>query len=235
MPDGQQRGEAASEPSRPWPQLSEPPERPLRGLLLMLLWGSVGGAAGLGWALVSPNEALLGRLGQHDVARPGAQVPAGCLDCHVPFAGTPSTRCLGPGCHGDLATGTPPTEGPALPVRYHVVVRREPCGLCHMEHNAVGERRPRRDPHSPLPQALIEEGCAECHSARSRPGHARTDEVPCGRCHGLKAWLGAQVIHDQVAALACELCHVVPDGHRVTSGACGSCHTPTAWTPDPEK
>src|SRR5437867_12813845 len=85
------------------------------------------------WGNASPESVLIGLDGRHDGVAGGDRLAA-CLDCHVPFVGTPGSRCLGPGCHGELATGTPPRDGPAMPIRFHAVLRDRPCSLSHQEH-----------------------------------------------------------------------------------------------------
>src|SRR5207249_3355172 len=86
------------------------------------------------WAQASPETVLIGLEGRHDHDAAKSERLAACLDCHVPFVGTPGSRCLGPGCHGELATGTPPKDGKAMPIRFHAALRDQPCGLCHVEH-----------------------------------------------------------------------------------------------------
>lgn len=140
-------------------------------------------ALGLAYLMLRPGPALVPQTSTHGPDR------AACLDCHVPFSGTPSTRCLGPSCHGALATGTPPRDGPVLPVRYHVVLRGEDCGQCHEEHadrdTATG------DPHRGMALEVLRSKCDQCHLDAGPPSHPRT-EGSCGRCHTLETWENAR-------------------------------------------
>ena len=199
-----------------------------RGITLTFATTSTTLALGFIYVSTSPRIALVGERGQHDPEdRPAF---ATCLDCHVPFVGTPGTRCSGPGCHGELATGTPPLDGPALPIRYHVVVRKIPCMTCHEEHQTKN-RPQKRDVHLILPTALLTDDCARCHSARERTSHARTDEVACGHCHSLQQWPKAEVKHEDLPVDACDLCHELPPKHQLVAGGCSACHVVTTWTP----
>lgn len=135
---------------------------------------------GLGYLLLRPGPALLTEPGPHGSER------AACLDCHVPFSGTPSTRCLGPGCHGDLATGTPPRDGPVLPVRFHVVLRGEDCRGCHAEHRS-SDPSTAKDPHRGVPPGVLNGRCGGCHLDLGPEAHDPAD-LRCGQCHGLETW-----------------------------------------------
>lgn len=191
--------------------------------LLMLLWGQS-----------SPEQVLIGLPGRHDGPEGGERLAA-CLDCHVPFVGTPGSRCLGPGCHGALATGTPPREGPAMPIRFHAVLREVPCSLCHVEHVDGDETAARRTfTHDMIPVGHRAE-CSRCHLGATLESHATTDAVECSLCHDTGAWRGARVAHTKVAIQPCDLCHAAPEDERHASiaGSCFECHTPTTWDERP--
>ncbi len=188
--------------------------------IIMLLWGGA-----------SPEAVLIGREGVHD-GQDGERLAA-CLDCHVPFVGTPGSRCLGPGCHGDLATGTPPRDGPAMPVRFHTVLRDRPCGMCHEEHVALGAGTSSRAfSHSLIPEDAVTE-CHRCHSGGGVPGHATADAVQCSRCHEHTRWNGIAIDHSRVSNAACDLCHAAPETetHASVAGTCQECHESNNWSP----
>jgi hypothetical protein len=193
----------------------------LTGLLAVTISGLM-----LLWAWATPEDVVIGVPGRHDQLAGGERL-ADCLDCHVPFVGTPRTRCLGPGCHGALGTGAPPRTGPAMPVRFHAALDEEPCGTCHLEHG-WSEARGAFD-HAVIPQATRSR-CARCHLAQ-RASHARTDAVSCDLCHGFDAWKGAQIVHDRVANHPCDLCHATPptEAHASVAGACDRCHGTASW------
>jgi hypothetical protein len=179
-----------------------------------------------------PERLLIGLAGHHDAR--GTERRAACLDCHVPFVGTPASRCLSHGCHGELATGSPKSDGPAMPVRFHAALREEPCGPCHDEHiKGDLEHLPRREfTHELIPPALRPE-CRRCHSGSTNRSHSRTDSVECGRCHGVTAWKGSPIDHSKVTDEHCDVCHVAPEGpsHATLAGTCSTCHETTAWKP----
>ncbi|MCK6551016.1 hypothetical protein L6R52_34585 [Myxococcota bacterium] len=182
------------------------------------------------WGRESPERVLIGLEGRHDGPAGGERLAA-CLDCHVPFVGTPGSRCLGPGCHGELATGTPPRDGPAMPIRFHAVLRDQPCALCHEEHVELGARTSTRT----FGHALIPEApralCARCHSGAALPSHAATDAVACSLCHGTERWSDVTIDHAKVATQACDLCHHAPEdtAHASIAGNCQECHTSDRW------
>ncbi len=203
-------------------------ERPLLFTLGTTLLAIGLSAAMLWWAYTTPEAVLIGRPGRHD-ARVGAARLADCLDCHVPFVGTPGSRCLGPGCHGDLATGTPPRDGPAMPVRFHAALRAYECSQCHVEHAPWTEAPDAKFSHTVVPTDARAD-CARCHRA-VRENHARTDAVSCDLCHGLERWKGAQIAHERVKDQPCDLCHAAPSTqtHATVAGACDNCHGTSAW------
>jgi hypothetical protein len=206
--------------------MTDAPRRPLadRPILLAALSLVLAGLATGGllmWARANPSAVVVGAEGRHD-----APEGAACLDCHVPFEGTPSSRCLAPGCHGELATGTPPRSGPAMPLRFHVAVRKQACGQCHVEH----AHHPLRFDHGLIPEVALRR-CDACHPAEGIGSHARTDAVSCDLCHGYEAWKGAPMRHEQVSQQPCDLCHRRPEteAHATVAGACSDCHQPGSW------
>lgn len=190
----------------------------LAALSLLLAVLATGGL--LEWARRDPAAVVVGAKGRHD----GPQ-GATCLDCHVPFEGTPSSRCLAPGCHGELATGTPPRTGPAMPLRFHVAVRKLPCGSCHVEHAP----QPVGFAHELVP-AELQRRCDGCHPGEGVQSHARTDAVSCDLCHSQQSWRDATMVHERVSQQPCDLCHRRPEteAHASVAGACNDCHSPRA-------
>ncbi|MFO0726914.1 MAG: hypothetical protein U1E65_24230 [Myxococcota bacterium] len=213
--------------------MSAKPERPYLLAALSIVLGLLV-SVGAVWASTRrPEPFLIGMNGHHD-ARGGFERKAACLDCHVPFVGTPASRCLSPGCHGELATGSPPKIGPAMPVRFHAALREEPCGPCHDEHiKGDIEQQPRRTfSHDLVPPSLRAE-CRRCHSGSMTASHSRTDSVECSRCHEMKAWRGTPIDHSKVTDEHCDVCHVAPEGavHATIAGTCSTCHETSAWKP----
>lgn len=212
--------------------MAESPERPYLLALASALAAAAVGAGVLVWGSASPEVVLVGRAGRHDAPAAGAERHAACLDCHVPFVGTPASRCLGPGCHGELATGSPPKSGPAMPVRFHVALRDEACELCHAEHDGPVRTASRSFGHALIPEARRDE-CRRCHSGAQVVAHSRTDAVGCGTCHDLDRWRGARLEHTRLAEVHCDSCHVAPDSaaHSGLAGTCSTCHSTQAWVP----
>ena len=184
------------------------------------------------WANVSPERVVIGVDGRHD-APPDRERLADCLDCHVPFVGTPASRCLSPGCHGALATGSPPREGNAMPVRFHAALRGVACGHCHLEDgDAPAERRVFH--HDVIPEGK-RHLCSRCHSGAKLEHHNATDAVLCRACHETTAWTGKAVDHRNVWQHACDVCHAAPasPAHASVAGTCSACHRTDEWTPQP--
>lgn len=186
---------------------------------------------GLGvWAAARPEAMLIGLSGRHDGSGPEARL-ATCLDCHVPFAGTPGSRCLGPGCHGELATGSPPRDGPAMPIRFHVALRDGDCSRCHREHGAAKTRTSTSAfAHARIPED-VRRACARCHRGAGTASHASTDSVACDACHATSSWKGVTVDHDRIRGEPCDLCHIAPTTapHASIAGACKECHSTEGW------
>jgi hypothetical protein len=192
------------------------------GLTAGILW----------WASESPESVLIGLAGFHDDA--SGERRAACLDCHVPFIGTPGSRCVSPGCHGQLATGSPPRDGPAMPIRFHVAVRDEPCGSCHVEHASRSELPDLRASFShELVPLKVQDECRACHSGAKIANHSKTDAIDCRKCHFTTAWSGSRADHASVSGEHCDVCHVAPEGmpHENLAGTCSTCHGVDAWKP----
>lgn len=211
--------------------------RPFSTFVLSVVAALSVSAAALWAARAHPELIVIGAHGRHDARGDGARA-ATCLDCHVPFLGTPSSRCLGPGCHGELATGTPPRDGPAMPIRFHAALREQPCGRCHDEHGAAPSPARRFD-HAVIPSEVAKL-CSRCHGADRVPDHprTRTDVLSCELCHGLENWRGTPMEHARVASESCDVCHRAPEAapHLKTGGACQECHGTSQWTePGPDR
>ncbi len=188
----------------------------------------------LAWGQASPERVLIGLVGRHDGPPEGERLAA-CLDCHVPFVGTPGSRCLGPGCHGELATGTPPRDGPAMPIRFHTALRDQPCSLCHQEHVAAeASTSTRTFTHRMIP-AEPRARCTKCHSGAKVRNHPITDAVNCSVCHGTIVWGGTAIEHERVAQQPCDVCHVRPENetHASVAGNCSECHVTERWSQRP--
>ncbi len=207
-----------------------PRERPILFALLTVAGALALTLFFLWWAGQDPEAVVIGLPGRHDAPTDGADRLADCLDCHVPFVGTPGSRCLGPGCHGDLATGTPPKEGPAMPIRFHVSLRKYACTNCHVEHTTL--RRDRVFTHDLIPKSS-RGTCTRCHSGEGVPSHARTDAIGCDLCHQLTHFNQTVMVHSRVVNQACDVCHAVPKTpeHASIAGTCSDCHTTENWTP----
>jgi hypothetical protein len=206
-------------------------ERPL-----LVTVGSIVGAVSASVVMLfladrEPEWTVIGLPGRHD--RIGlTERKADCIDCHVPFVGTPGSRCLGPGCHGELATGTPPRDGKAMPIRFHAVLRAEECSRCHQEHTDAPGAWTRIFTHDIVPEGERQR-CSRCHSADGVKSHARTDAVSCDLCHSFDSFKGSKMEHGRVASQPCDLCHVSPEtkSHASIAGTCTDCHTTNDWTP----
>jgi hypothetical protein len=196
----------------------------LSGLAAIVLCGGL-----IFWAWSSPEFVLVGKQGKHD-GRSDDRL-AGCLDCHVPFIGTPGSRCLSPACHGPLATGTPPQTGPAMPVRFHAALNTIECSQCHQEHDET-TTQVKVFSHEIIPEEQRKQ-CSRCHSGTRQKSHARTNAIECAQCHGIETWASKVMDHRRIWTHACDVCHVAPETttHRSVAGTCSSCHETTSWKP----
>jgi hypothetical protein len=212
--------------------VAESPERPYLLALASAVTAVAVGAGVFVWGSARPEQVLVGRAGRHDAPTADVERHAACLDCHVPFVGTPASRCLGPGCHGELATGSPPKTGPAMPVRFHVALRDEPCELCHAEHDGPVRTASRTFSHTLIPEARRDE-CRRCHGAGQVAAHSRTDAVGCSTCHGLTRWRDAHLDHSRLSEVHCDSCHDAPEtaAHSGLAGTCSTCHGTEVWVP----
>ncbi|MBI2375816.1 MAG: hypothetical protein HYV07_17620 [Deltaproteobacteria bacterium] len=212
-------------------------ERPYALAAVSVLCALAMGSLALAWAQKSPEAVVIGLPGHHDVLTSSGQRLASCLDCHVPFVGTPPSRCLSPACHAPLATGTPPREGRAMPIRFHVAVRSEPCARCHLEHARNARAQHSKEfSHGILPDG-IKPDCARCHSSTNLKDHASGRVVQCGVCHGTDRFNSVVMEHKKVSELHCDFCHVAPlsRSHETgIAGTCFPCHTTQTWAVEPK-
>jgi hypothetical protein len=204
--------------------------RPILFAVVTTAGATILSIAVLWWATLDPESVVIGMPGRHD-APPSGERLADCLDCHVPFVGTPGSRCLGPGCHGELATGTPPKDGKAMPIRFHAALRDAPCTPCHVEHTRSAERV--AFSHDRIP-AGARAKCSRCHLGAAVEDHARTDSIPCDLCHGVERFAGTEIDHSKVSNHPCDLCHASPkdEAHASVAGACTDCHRSESWKPN---
>lgn len=210
-------------------------DRPYVFAIVTLILAGIVTAGMVAWASESPESVLIGLHGRHDARGDGVRLAA-CLDCHVPFVGSPGSRCLSPGCHGALATGTPPRDGKAMPIRFHAALRDQPCSICHTEHTEkpVAELPKREFTHDLIPEAP-REACQRCHSGAREKDHTRTDAVACKLCHETSTWRGVKMDHQKVWQHACDVCHRAPTDatHASVAGTCSACHSIDGWKAKP--
>ena len=183
------------------------------------------------WAASSPETVLVGEPGIHDARGDSARL-AGCLDCHVPFLGTPGSRCLSPSCHGALATGTPKKTGPAMPIRFHSALATLECSQCHDEHGSKPPVRQAEFEHKIIPEPQLKQ-CSRCHSGTQQKSHSSMDAIQCSECHQIDRWNTESIDHRKVWKHACDVCHVAPDTetHATLAGTCSTCHHTQDWAP----
>jgi len=230
----QQRRQSGAIPLALQMMASEPkskrPERPYAFAILCVLIAFVVSGALIAWGWNSPEMVLVGKQGKHDPAIGQTQRLAGCLDCHVPFIGTPGSRCLSPSCHGALATGTPPRDGPAMPVRFHAALANIECNHCHVEHGEARRAKSSAFNHSIIPESGRTQ-CSRCHSGARQSSHSQTDAIECSLCHDIDQWPTENIDHRRVWTHACDVCHVAPttQAHASVAGTCSTCHETTSW------
>ena len=205
-------------------------ERPYAFAILAVFTATLISSGLVVWALSAPETVVVGMSGQHDGPAHGERL-AGCLDCHVPFLGSPGSRCLTPSCHGNLATGIPPRTGSAMPVRFHVALNSLECSHCHNEHGAQPSKvATDKFSHGIIP-ANHRKQCAQCHSGTNLLDHSSTDSVVCSKCHQLESWSVKAVNHQSIWKHACDVCHSIPKEteHITVAGTCSACHSTSNW------
>jgi hypothetical protein len=133
-------------------------------------------------------------------------------------------------CHGAASdhTNNPMQLRPELPVG------REPCLACHsyLASRPTGFPQIIEERHNPV------RACTGCHDAHDPTPPERIQE--CSACHNTIARTKAISPH---APLDCEVCHEVPEEHKVQPRAhlpkkpferefCGTCHATDARPPE---
>jgi len=174
------------------------------------------------------------------------KLEGGCLSCHTPLLGTPSSKCVS--CHISEeiglkdASGRELVEPDSVAALLHRELQASECIACHTEHALPGK--------GPLLAAMghdvlateLQKNCAVCHEP-DRPEdalHARV-ETSCNECHGTKRWEPADFDHeswlraDLGRSGSCARCHDPdrPDDtmHREAKNSCSDCHSTKAWEP----
>lgn len=192
------------------------------------------------WVWIALSTALvaivtLAFMVPHQMASPGnlrsghAGLQQDCFACHSPFRGATADRCLG--CHRLADIGRRTTKGATIfwsrIPPFHESLAQQDCMACHTDHP-----RPRltRNVVPSFAHALLRSDlrgrCATCHSPPKNDLHPGVD-LPCGQCHGDKAWKPARFEHSGYFSLApphdasCATCHV--DGN-FRSYTCYGCH-----------
>ena len=174
------------------------------------------------------------------------KLDGGCLSCHTPLFGTPSSKCIS--CHTAEEIGLKDASGAKLakPDSSTALLHKElaalECIACHAEHALPGKGLLFASlDHSSLAEER-QQNCAACHDP-DRPDdvlHKQTG-LSCGECHGTKRWEPTEFDHDKWLRVDrgrsgdCAVCHESdqPDDtlHREIKNTCSYCHNTKAWEP----
>ncbi len=176
------------------------------------------------------------------------KLEGGCLSCHSPLLGTPSSKCVF--CHTSENIGLRDASGRALvqpdstTALLHKELAASECIACHSEHFLPGKSSLFASMDHGFLSAELQKNCLACHD-QDRPDDALHSQVQasCNDCHGTKRWKPAEFDHeswlradlDRSGAGACARCHDSdrPDDrlHKEAKNSCSQCHNTKAWVP----
>ena len=158
-----------------------------------------------------------------------------CLDCHQPFWGIDSKKCIT--CHtlSDIGKDTTETDTAKHKILFHQNLADAACASCHTEHKGIQPARMVNFSH----EVLTAEQINHCNGCHVQPGDKIHLQVAprCSSCHTIKGWkVSVAFNHDMLQGVDktnCIACHGVPaDGFHTTGMAsCLSCHTKLQWKP----
>ncbi len=211
------------------------------GVVLFLTGGRAFNSGDL--SAVSQSQAQSGGFDHH------ADFEDACTQCHAPFQGVDSARCLL--CHTTIE------EQQAQQIGLHGRLATPDCTLCHIEHqgsevNLVAQALDQFTPaeHGQLfllDGAHLELDCAACHQEERYLGTPRTCAgchaepelhagllgTDCVRCHTSVDWRPARLTvhlfpldHGGEGTIACRQCHET----TLAAYHCTACHAPADMT-----
>jgi hypothetical protein len=173
------------------------------------------------------------------LVRGHAELAKKCFDCHAPWGGAASERCVA--CHALPYIGLRTSKGvalerPRVKSSFHQELMAQDCMACHSDHQesqlAQGGRK--QFSHSLL-RVAARERCATCHAAPKDDLHHNLS-VGCGQCHKPERWKPATFEHallEKSVLDRCEGCHKSPTDalHRQIKDSCARCHSSAHWKP----
>ncbi len=174
-------------------------------LALLIAYG------GLAWwqreSVLSPGHLVEGHADIHEA----------CFQCHAPFRGVETTRCVA--CHRleeiglTTVSGTPLLAGDR--VSFHQSLKVGSCVSCHTDHAGPDSDGTLEGFEHGLLVASAVEVCTDCHE-RQRPGDPIHTSVKsgCTPCHQTEGWKPATFDHEPWFRF---------DRHHPED--CGTCHT----------
>ncbi len=173
------------------------------------------------------------------LTRGHAEIEGRCFECHAPWRGAVSQRCIR--CHRLTDIGLRTTRGvpiaqPNLKASFHQQLIEQDCTACHSDHAGPKLTEHSRKPFShTLLRPAARQRCDGCHTAPSDNFHGELT-VGCARCHQTDRWKPASFDHamlSRVEQQRCEDCHRPPtdDLHRPVRGDCQQCHSQRRWKP----
>ncbi len=174
------------------------------------------------------------------------KIDGGCLGCHTPLFGTPSSKCVS--CHTSEEIGLKDASGNELvePDSATTMLHKElvalKCIACHTEHALPGKGSLLANMDHGSLSAELQKNCTACHDP-DRPDDLLHKEAGsgCGECHDTRRWEGVEFDHEKwlLADLGrsgnCAGCHEPdrPDDklHKEAKNSCSECHSTKAWEP----
>lgn len=162
-------------------------------------------------------------------ATPGHRTIAGdCFACHLPFRGTPATRCTS--CHAFDRAASVKANGKIQPGNALHALHREfsriDCANCHVGHLTHGAKNATPCFDHTMMRTETRRACSTCHRPPQDSLHPSLGSQ-CAECHATGTWTPATFDHRKFFSIepphdaACSTCHRSTDFKRYS---CMNCH-----------
>ena len=162
-----------------------------------------------------------------------------CLECHKPFWGISSEKCIG--CHALSGIGKDTVNGNDTAANknktaFHAKFSKQECTACHTDHKGLKPSVPVSRFSHELLSGTDNTNCISCHSKPTDDVHAQLSSE-CGSCHSTSGWKSSASFNHEMIQGAdksnCASCHKPPKAsyHNPFNTDCGKCHITSKWRP----